>query len=640
MKHLFKILFFIILPSLLFSQSDSINVELKEIVVTATKTESPQIRIASSITVISEQQILNTNKNSVLEILRDVEGVSIAQQGGPGRLSSAYIRGANPDQTLVLIDGVEVNDPGSANNSYDFSSLQTENIQRIEVLRGPQSTLYGSDAMAGVINILTKKGKGEPKFSLSAEGGSNNYYKGAASANGEFKGFNYLLSFSRLKSDGFSAINKKYNNTEKDGYSNNSILSKIGYNFNDKVGVDFIYKYSFSEAELDQSSKTGDDPNYNYDFEQQLLKGNINLNLFEEKVDQRVGASFTKTISNAVDEFDELNPNTSSTNYTRGNRIKFDFQNDFHILENNVITLGFETEEEKAENTYSSISEFGPYENALPLSSVRTSSVYLQDQINFGNALFITAGGRYDSHEKFGSEITYRIAGAYLFSKTGTKVKATYGTGFKAPALFDLFDPSFGNPELEAEKSRGFDFGFEQFLMSDKVHFGATYFQIDIDNLIGFDENFKAVNINKVKTNGVEMFVAVPNIFGISFNGNYTFTNSKDNSTGSADNGLVLLRRPKHKLSLNLNYNFNDALNFNLGFRFVGEREDKDFSAFPVERVKLDSYSIVDFSAAYNINHLIKIYGRIENLFNADYEEILFYGTMERAGYLGVSLNL
>ncbi|MBL1215713.1 MAG: TonB-dependent receptor [Ignavibacteriae bacterium] len=640
MKHLFNILFFIILPSLLFSQSDSINVELKEIVVTATKTESPQIRIASSITVISEQQILNTNKNSVLEILRDVEGVSIAQQGGPGRLSSAYIRGANPDQTLVLIDGVEVNDPGSANNSYDFSSLQTENIQRIEVLRGPQSTLYGSDAMAGVINILTKKGKGEPKFSLSAEGGSNNYYKGAASANGEFKGFNYLLSFSRLKSDGFSAINKKYNNAEKDGYSNNSILSKIGYNFNDKVGVDFIYKYSFSEAELDQSSKTGDDPNYNYDFEQQLLKGNVNLNLFEGKVDQRVGASFTKTISNAVDEFDELNPNTSSTNYTRGNRIKFDFQNDFHILENNVITLGFETEEEKAENTYSSISEFGPYENALPLSKVRTSSVYLQDQINFGNALFITAGGRYDSHEKFGSEITYRIAGTYLFSKTGTKIKATYGTGFKAPALFDLFDPSFGNPELEAEKSRGFDFGFEQFLMNDVLHFGAAYFEMDIDNLIGFDENFKAVNINEVKTSGVEMFAAVPNIFGISFNGNYTFTNSKDNSTGSPDNGLVLLRRPKHKLSLNLNYNFNEALNFNLGFRFVGEREDKDFSTFPVERVILDSYSIVDFSAAYNINGLIKVYGRVENLFNADYEEILFYGTMERAGYLGASLSL
>jgi vitamin B12 transporter len=640
MKHFFTLLLLIIFPSLLFAQSDSINVELKEIVVTATKTESPQIRIASSITVINEQQILNTNKTSVLEILRDVEGVSIAQQGGPGRLSSAYIRGANPDQTLVLIDGVEVNDPGSANNSYDFSSMQTENIQRIEVLRGPQSTLYGSDAMAGVINILTKKGKGEPKFSLSAEGGSNNYYKGSASANGEFKGFNYSLSFSRLKSDGFSAISKKYNNTEKDGYSNNSILSKIGYDFNEKVGVDFIYKYSFSEAELDQASKTGDDPNYKYDFKQQLLKGNVSLNLFEGKIDQRIGASFTKVISNAVDELDELNPATSSSNFTSGNRIKFDFQNDFRLLENNVITLGFETEEEKAENTYSSMSEFGPYDSALPESKVRTSSVYLQDQINLWNVLFVTAGGRYDSHEKFGSETTFRIAGAYLIAKTGTKIKATYGTGFKAPALFDLFDPSFGNPELEAEKSSGFDFGFEKFFMNDALHFGITYFQMNIDNLIGFDENFKAVNINKVKTTGVEMFVAVPNIFGVSINGNYTFTNSKDNSAGSADDGLVLLRRPKHKLSLNLNYNYNDALNFNLGFRFVGEREDKDFSTFPVERVKLDSYSIFDFAAAYNINDLIKVYGRAENIFNADYEEVLFYATVGRSAYLGLSLKI
>jgi vitamin B12 transporter len=640
MKQIITLFVFIIFPSLLFAQSDSLSVELKEIVVTATKTETPQIRIASSITVINEQQILNTNKTSVLEILRDVEGVSIAQQGGPGRLSSAYIRGANPDQTLVLIDGVEVNDPGSANNSYDFSSLQTENIQRIEVLRGPQSTLYGSDAMAGVINIFTKNGSGEPKFSLSAEGGSNNYYKGSVAANGEFNDLKYSLSFSRLKSDGFSAISKKYNNTEKDGYSNNSILSKIGYQFNETVSVDIIYRYSYSEAELDQSNKTGDDPNYSYDLEQQLLKGNVNLNLFDGKIDQRVGASYTKIISNAVDNFDFMNPNTSSTNFTEGSRIKFDFQNDFYLTENNLVTLGLEAEEEQAENTYNSMSVFGPYDSALPTSKARTSGIYLQDQINFGNTLFVTAGGRYDSHEKFGSEITYRIAGAYLFSKTGTKIKATYGTGFKAPALFDLFDPSFGNPDLEAEKSRGFDFGIEQFLLNDKFHFGAAYFNMDITNLIGFDENFKAVNINEVKTNGVELFVSLLNLLGISVNGNYTFTSSEDNSAGSSDDGLVLLRRPKHKLSLNLNYNFNEELNINLGFRFVGEREDKDFSAFPVERVKLDSYSIFDLAAAYNINDLIKIYGRVENLFNTDYEEILFYGTMERAGYLGASLNL
>jgi vitamin B12 transporter len=305
-----------------------------------------------------------------------------------------------------------------------------------------------------------------------------------------------------------------------------------------------------------------------------------------------------------------------------------------------LVTLGLEAEEEQAENTYNSMSVFGPYDSALPTSKARTSGIYLQDQINFGNTLFVTAGGRYDSHEKFGSEITYRIAGAYLFSKTGTKIKATYGTGFKAPALFDLFDPSFGNPDLEAEKSRGFDFGIEQFLLNDKFHFGAAYFNMDITNLIGFDENFKAVNINEVKTNGVELFVSLLNLLGISVNGNYTFTSSEDNSAGSSDDGLVLLRRPKHKLSLNLNYNFNEELNINLGFRFVGEREDKDFSAFPVERVKLDSYSIFDLAAAYNINDLIKIYGRVENLFNTDYEEILFYGTMERAGYLGASLNL
>ncbi len=209
MLNFSKFLFiFFLSANLFFAQQDIRKSKLPEIVVTATKTETPASELASSITIIDAEEIARSHKNSVVDLIKDETGIAIVQQGGPGKLSNFFIRGANSNHTLVLIDGVEMNDPSSPNNAYDLSMLQTNNIERIEIVRGPQSTLYGTDAMAGVINIITRTGAGSPGVSLLTEAGSNKHFRGNLSASGKYKAMNYSAGFSRIYTDGISVINE------------------------------------------------------------------------------------------------------------------------------------------------------------------------------------------------------------------------------------------------------------------------------------------------------------------------------------------------------------------------------------------------------------------------------------------------
>ncbi len=247
--------------------------KLNEVVISATRTNSNTIELANSISVIDSEQISNSNANNVFDILKNETGISFTRQGGNGTLSNIYLRGANSSQTLVLIDGVELNLTNDPSGVYDFSTLPADNIDRIEVLRGPQSTLYGSDALAGVINIITKKGTGTPKFSLLTEGGSYNTYKGILGLNGSVKKFNYSIALSRTGSDGFSAASEKYGNTEKDGYTFNNVSSVLGYNISNNVEINLYTHYTKSKSDYDQfGGMFGDDPTYVFNQEEYFLK--------------------------------------------------------------------------------------------------------------------------------------------------------------------------------------------------------------------------------------------------------------------------------------------------------------------------------------------------------------------------------
>ncbi len=625
----------------LAQKSDSTKIyHLSEVVVTATRTKTPELEVASSISVIDSAEISRSVNNSVFGLLKDQYGLSFSQQGAPGSLSYVYLRGADPGQTLVLIDGVDMNLPNDPSNTFDFADLPADNIKRIEILRGPQSTLYGSNAMAGVINIITKKGYGKPKFFLYSEGGSYNTYKFMGGVDGSSGPLNYTLTLSKFKSGGFSSASSKYGNTERDGTQNYNISSRTGYGISKNFNLNLFIRYAKANTSLDQHGGLhGDDPTYVYDLEEYDYHADGNLSLFGGKWQQTFGAYYFRNVRNYSFDSTLYNPASSSSIYD-GGRLKFSWQNNLKFLKNNIVTFGLEAEKEQAVsdyfyNSYTS----GLFKSIFPNNQTTTEGIYLQDQINLSQSFFGSAGVRFDHQSRFGSVVTYRIAPAYIFWATGTKIKATFGTGFKAPSLFYLFDPAYGNKNLKPERSTGWDAGIEQYLGKKNFIFGINYFNNRFTDLFGFDNNFKTINIDKAVTDGIEFYLKATLLKNINVNFNYTYTNAKDESPNSSTYGKELIRRPKNKIDFNINYNFLKNANALLQIMYVGKCYDTNFLTYPETRVTLKSRTVVNMAASYHINSLIEITGRIDNLFNTYYEEIFGYATPGLSGYAGVKFT-
>lgn len=601
--------------------------EMPPVVVTATKIETPTKEVGSSITVISAEEIENKQRTSVQEVLRGTPGLDVVQNGSFGATTSVFLRGANSEHTLVLIDGIEVNDPISTGRAFNFGNLTTENIERIEILRGPQSTLYGSDALGGVINIITKKGEGPPKVYASAEYGSHETFRETVGLSGGNDLTYYSLSVSRLDTDGISARDEDDGNREEDGHENTSISAKVGLTPTDNTDLALIARYT--DASVDLDSFAGDDPNSVQDTEHFFIRGQATVTLFDGFWEQTGSVSYSDTERDSDDPPDPMNP-LGSTSFFDGELLKFEWQHNLYLHETNTLTLGVETEEEEG----LSRSSFGDF----PKKDVRMNGYYVQDQIKLWNRFFTTVGVRLDDHESFGSETTFRVASAYIFEETGTKLKGSYGEGFKAPSLYQLFapdDPFFGpvgNPNLEPEESEGWDIGIEQELFDGKVLLGATYFENDFDNLIIFVSGDGFVNVSQAESEGVELSAEIYPCENLSIRANYTYMETKDKSTGEE-----LVRRPGNKAGIDVNYRFlEDRANMNLEVLYVGEREDTDFSTFPSTTVTLDDYTVVNLAASYDVCENLRIFGRVENIFDEDYEEVLGFGVPGFSAYAGV----
>ena len=619
------------------------NYQFKDVVVTATRTENSVRDLANSISVIDSAEIHDRNKITVFDLLKDEYGLSYTSQGGANKLASIYTRGANANHTLVLVDGVELNLTNDPGNTYDFSSLSTDNVARIEVLRGPQSTLYGSNAMAGVINIITSKGNGASRFSLSSEGGSYGTFRGLAGVSGSINDFNYSVAVSRFKTSGFSSASSNYGNTERDGSDNYNLTSRFGLNilenagFLDNLDFNLFYRFSKGNSDYDQwGGIHGDDPTFVFHQQEYAIRGESEAALFDGFWKTTLGVSFFRNVRYYSYDSTTYNP-YSSTSFYDGNKVKFDWQNNFKLTDWNLFTLGIESQNEQANSNYYSYSSYGPFISLFPSNEAYTSGIYLQDQIKAGN-LFAAIGVRTDKHNKFGSVTTYSIAPAYFIPESGTKFKSTYGTAFHSPSLFDLFDPAYGNTQLKPEKNTGWDLGIEQYLNSDKVSLGITYFSNKFENLFGYDSNFRTVNIDRAETHGIEFYSTVEVTPVTKFKFNYTYL--KSNKLQGPDMNLPLLRRPEAKLSFVLFNKFGDRLSTTFELDHVGERFDDNFSTYTPVRVKLKQYTLVNVSASYTILSNLDVYGRADNLFNTAYEEIYGYGVPSLSGYLGFKLIL
>jgi len=607
----------------------------QEIVVTATRIETPSKEIGSSVTVVPNTEIKQKQKRTVLEVLRSVPALDVVQTGGPGATTSIFIRGANSEHTLVLLDGIEMNDPISPGRYFDFANLTTDNIEQIEIIRGPQSTLYGSDAIGGVINIITAKGDGKPSGFVSVEGGSHSTVTERLGFSGGNESINCSLAFSHVDTDGISSANKKDGNDEKDGYENTTVSARLGVTPNEDFEVNFLLRWTDAEAEIDNSGGMGgDDPNNTYDSEQLFFRAEARLALFDSLWEQTLGMSLTDHERSYRNDVDVAHPDDWSKNTFDSRLLKFDWQHNLHLHETNTLTLGMETEREEGESYYYSESAMGPYESIFPEESTRTNGFYLQDQIKLWNSFFTTLGVRSDSHSEFGSEVTYRIASAYLFHETGTRIKGSIGTGFKAPSLYQLHS-EYGDETLGAEKSKGWDLGIEQAFFDDRLVLGLTYFNNEFENLINYDSATSLyTNVAEAESDGLEFFASASPTDDLTIRFTYTYTETEDKATDDE-----LLQRARNKAGFDVNYSFLEKGNVNLEATYVGERDDNDYSTYPATRVEMDAYALVNLTASYDITKNIQIFGRVNNLFDEDYEQVTGYGTPRVAGFAGVKLS-
>lgn len=627
------------IPLSIYAQEKEITLET--VIVTATRVETPIEEIASSVTVISSEEIIRKQKSTVPEVLRETPGLNVVQTGGVGKTTSISLRGANSEHTLVMIDGVEVNDPITVGRSYDFAHLTVDNIERIEILRGPQSTLYGSDAIGGVIHIITKKGEGKPKIFLSAEGGSFTTLREAAGFSGGNKWVNYSLGLSRTDTNGISAASKKNGNYERDDYANTSLSARLGITPMENLNIDFLLRYINAKSELDTwvfGVGVVDDPNYFQKSEQIFLKTQGELSLFDKRWNQKLGFALNDHDRYYKNPKDPQHPFDFERSSYYGELMKLDWQHHLKLHKTNVLTFGFEFEREEGKSRYYSESIWGPDQSVFPKKTAHTKGYFVQDEVKLWDRLFGTVGIRIDDHSRFGAETTYRIAPAYLIKETNTKIKGTFGTGFKAPSLYQLFAPAtlwgpIGNKHLKPEKSKGWDAGIEQSFLGGRVVLGAAVFRNDFKDLIQFESLKGYINVARAKTEGVELTAVGKPVEDLIIQINYTHMDTENKRTDRD-----LLRRPKNKFNLDLNYSFLKKGNINLGLTYVGKRDDMDPSTF-TRRVKLDGYTLVNLATSYQLTPTFQIFGRVENLFDKEYEEVKGYGTPGISFFGGIKLS-
>jgi vitamin B12 transporter len=601
--------------------------ELPNMVVTATRTETPENEIASSMTVITAEDIAAKHLTTAADALRTVPGVDVIRAGGPGQPTSVYLRGANANHTLVLVDGVEMNDPSNTAGSFDFANLQTDNIERIEVVRGAASAAYGSDAMGGVINIITKKGKGAAKFTGTAEGGSYDTWKTTGGVSGSTERVNYSLDASRLETAGFSTADKNMGNVNPNGHANTTVSGRSGIKVTDNLDLGTTLRYNEGKSSYDDGGGINYDNTGNYNtFKDLFTRGFGHLKLYDGLWEQTLGASYSRTNRNNVNVYSSAFPNSfDSVAAYLGEKVKLDYQNIFHIHKSNTVTLGVEEEVD----SFKSKSDYVPN----PTNTMNTISTYLQDQIKLFDRSFTTLGVRYDENNRFGGHETWRVNELFTIKETGSRLKGNYGTGFKAPSLYQLYEPTwgYGNSALKPEASVNWDVGLEQDFIHKSTTVGVSYFNNVFTNLIEAP-NYKYVNISQAKATGVESFVELRPITDLTFRGAYTYQQTKNLDTTSALYGSELLRRPRDKANFDTDYRFLEKAHLHINVLMVGGKLD-------YASTTTTGYVLLNFAGSYDIHKNVQLFGRIDNVLNKQYEEVYGYGTSSVAGYGGVKVN-
>lgn len=606
------------------------------IVVTANRTAEPLSRVGQSITVIDAKTIKDRNI-SVSDLLRTVPGVTIARNGGIGTSTSVFIRGAESDQTVALIDGVKLNDPSSPGGGYNFGNLLVGNIARIEVLRGPSSVLWGSQAIGGVINLITMPPSDELTINARGEYGYRDTGQVVANVSGKAGPLSASAGGGYFRTDSISAFSEARGGKERDGYRNlganvnlNLALSDTisldarGYYSDGKVGIDGFPPPSFAFGDTREYGKSRELVGY----------GGINVALFEGRFRNRIGYAYTDTRRRNYDP-DGAPIETFAGD---GRNERFEYQGVFDVA--SALRATFGAERETSRFTSSS------YGGAQTRGRARINSVYGQLVAAPLAGLTLTGGVRHDDHNLFGGATT--IAGSGVYSPNGgaTTLRASYSEGFKAPTLFQL-QSEYGNVVLRPERAKGWDAGVTQRALDGAIEASATYFHRNSRDLITFVSCAKPLtgicagrpsgtydNVAKATSQGVELALVLHPVEALRVQAAYTYLDAENRSPGNVNFGKRLIRRPSQSANAAIDYRWPFGLMTGATLTHVGSSFDTANNSRKVE-----GYVLADVRAAVPVTKVLEVYGRVENVFDERYETIFRYGTPGRAAYVGVRLS-
>jgi len=617
---------------------------LEEIVVVATRSPEPLSRIGNSVTVLDEATIRASQAVAVSDLLATTPGINFARNGGIGQVTSVFIRGADSDQTLVLIDGVQLNDPSSPAGGFDFAHLLTGDIARIEILRGAQSTLYGSQAMGGVINIIMKEPDSAFGGDFAAEGGSHDTGYAAGGIGGKDDGLSWRVAANWYGTSGIPTFDEKLGGTRLSAAQVGGSNAQLRYDLTPDLQLDLRAYYTQTRTDFDgydtPTGNFGDDDEYGW-VTQFLQYSGLTWRSFDGAMTHRLAVQYTDTSTHNYDPQAPVNEGSPSTEtyYGIGRNLREEYQG--ALIFSPWAQLVFGAQHERS--TIVTDTPAFDYTPTAPQNSAATiDSGYVQGQVEIVHGFTLTAGGRFDDHSEFGGHATGQLAAAWVLNDGTTILRSSFGQGFKVPTLYQLYG-NYGNATLRPELAETFDAGIEQHLWNGRLMLAATYFdQYSRDLIEFFDCTTPSplcatepygyyANIDRSSAVGGELQAELKLTPDLELAANYTYTYTEDRSPGSSTFGNELPRRPHNLANASVTRHWTTPLTTTVAARYGGRSFDDAANS-----IALGGYVLFDLRVAYALSDRLELYGRVDNFTGKHYETAYEYGTLSRVGYLGI----
>ncbi|GAB5349749.1 TonB-dependent receptor plug domain-containing protein [Alteriqipengyuania sp. 357] len=609
------------------------------IVVSALRTPVEIDRVSSSVTVLDLERIEQEQPIAVSDVLLRTPGISLTRNGGYGTSTSLRVRGADPGQTVLVVDGMRLADASTTDGGADFGNLFADDIERVEILRGPQSILWGSNAIGGVVNVLTNRPTAPLEGRVSIEGGSRNTLNARAGVGGSGKVLDWRIAGSTFTTDGISA---RAGGTERDGFDRQSASGTLTAKLAPALSADLRGYYSHGRNDFDGSS--GDTRAYGVTQTWATYAG-INATVLDGRLTNRLAFIETRTDR---DNFDPARSVRNQTFDAQGRTRRYEYQGDLTLSDMVQVSFGAEREEQRMRTA-------SPRDNDAPVdvtsAQAETNSLYALARITPIAGLTLDGGVRYDDHSRFGDNTVFSAGASFEPGNRGTRLRANYSEGFKAPSLYQLFS-QYGFADLKPEHAKGWEAGVEQDLLDDRLTFSAVYFERDSDNLIDFAycpaasplpaecfipgsdmERFGYYdNVDQSHARGVE--ISGDARFGAIFaRGNFSWVEAEDRTEGSTF-GDQLPRVPHYLANGTIGYQAAAGHSLSVALRYAGESTDRAGGDV------LDDYLLTDLRGEWQVSGSLVLYGRVENLFDTDYVTAKGYGTLGRSVHIGLRARL